>query len=42
MQRGTSIIQNELYAERLVWNKVRMIKDPDTGKRSQTSIPCRD
>ena len=32
MQRGTGIIQNELYAGRLVWNKVRMIKDPDTGK----------
>ena len=28
MQRGIGIIQNELYAERLVWNKVRM--DPDT------------
>ncbi len=33
MQRRTGIIQNELYAGRLVWNKVRMIKDPDTGKR---------
>ena len=33
LQRGTGIIQNELYAGRLVWNKVRMIKDPDTGKR---------
>lgn len=33
MQRGTGIIQNELYAGRIVWNKVRMIKDPDTGKR---------
>jgi site-specific DNA recombinase len=32
-QRGTGIIQNELYAGRLIWNKVRMIKDPDTGKR---------
>src|SRR5712672_1260971 len=32
MQRGTGIIQNELYAGRLVWNKVR-IKDPDTGNR---------
>jgi site-specific DNA recombinase len=32
-QRGTGILQNELYAGRLVWNKVRMIKDPDTGKR---------
>ena len=33
MQRGTGIIQNQLYAGRLVWNKVRMVKDPDTGKR---------
>jgi len=33
MQRGTGLIQNELYAGRLVWNKVRMVKDPDTGKR---------
>jgi site-specific DNA recombinase len=33
MQRGTGIILNELYAGRLVWNKVKMVKDPDTGKR---------
>ena len=33
MQRGTGLIQNELYAGRLVWNKVRMVKDPDAGKR---------
>jgi site-specific DNA recombinase len=32
-QRGTGILQNELYAGRLVWNKVRMVKDPDSGKR---------
>ena len=32
-QRGTGILHNELYAGRLVWNKVRMVKDPDTGKR---------
>jgi site-specific DNA recombinase len=30
---GTAVIQNELYAGRLVWSKVRMTKDPDTGKR---------
>jgi site-specific DNA recombinase len=24
---------NELYAGRIVWNKVRMIKDPTTGRR---------
>ena len=39
MQRGTGIIQNELYAGRLVWNKVRMIKDPDTGKRLSRPNP---
>jgi hypothetical protein len=33
MLRGTGILNNELYAGRLVWNKVRMLKDPDTGKR---------
>ncbi len=33
MQRGNGILNNELYAGRLVWNKVRMVKDPDTGKR---------
>jgi hypothetical protein len=26
-------LQNEIYAGRLVWNRVRMLKDPDTGKR---------
>jgi site-specific DNA recombinase len=33
MQRGNGILNNELYVGRLVWNKVRMVKDPDTGKR---------
>jgi len=32
-QRGIGILNNELYAGRLVWNKVRMVKDPDSGKR---------
>jgi site-specific DNA recombinase len=32
-RRGAGILNNELYAGRLVWNKVRMIKDPDTGRR---------
>jgi hypothetical protein len=37
-QRGNGILNSELYAGRLVWNplvwnKVRMVKDPDTGKR---------
>ena len=31
--RGNGIIFNELYAGRIVWNKVRMVKDPETGRR---------
>ena len=38
-QRGYGIIQNELYAGRIVWNRVRMIKDPDTGKRLSRTNP---
>lgn len=32
-QRGTGILNNELYRGRLVWNRVHMVKDPDTGRR---------
>jgi site-specific DNA recombinase len=32
-QRGTGILNNELYIGRLVWNRLRYIKDPITGKR---------
>ncbi|GAB2707782.1 recombinase family protein [Aliiglaciecola aliphaticivorans] len=32
-RRGTGIINNELYIGKLVWNKLKYIKDPDTGKR---------
>lgn len=31
--RGNGILRNDIYAGRIVWNKVRMIKNPDTGKR---------
>jgi site-specific DNA recombinase len=31
--RGTGMLNNELYAGRLVWNKLRYIKDPETGRR---------
>ena len=31
--RGTGILNNELYVGRLVWNRLRYIKDPATGKR---------
>ena len=32
-QRGTGILNNELYAGRLVWNRQRFVKDPGTGRR---------
>jgi DNA invertase Pin-like site-specific DNA recombinase len=31
--RGTGILNNELYVGRLVWNRLRYIKDPQTGRR---------
>ncbi|WP_343286155.1 recombinase family protein [Mesorhizobium loti] len=39
VQRGTGLLHNELYAGRLIWNRVRMIKDPDTGKRVSRPNP---
>jgi hypothetical protein len=32
-KRGNGILNNELYIGRLVWNRQRFIKDPETGKR---------
>ncbi len=32
-QRGNGILNNELYVGQIVWNKVRMIHDPETGRR---------
>ena len=32
-QRGTGLLNNELYVGRLIWNRLRYIKDPSTGKR---------
>jgi site-specific DNA recombinase len=38
--RGTGILNNELYVGRLVWNRLRYVKDPDTGKRvSRPNVP---
>jgi site-specific DNA recombinase len=31
--RGTGLLNNELYIGRLVWNRLRYVKDPATGKR---------
>ena len=38
-KRGAGIIFNELYLGRIVWNKVRMVKNPDTGKRLSRPNP---
>ena len=32
-KRGTGLINNELYIGRLVWNRLRYVKNPETGKR---------
>jgi site-specific DNA recombinase len=32
-RRGTGILGNRLYAGEIVWNRVRMVKDPETGRR---------
>jgi hypothetical protein len=33
VQRGTGILNNELYIGRIVWNRPRYVKEPDTGRR---------
>jgi site-specific DNA recombinase len=32
-ERGTGVLHNELYVGRYVWNRLRYIKDPRTGRR---------
>ncbi|QRZ15650.1 recombinase family protein [Paracoccus methylovorus] len=32
-KRGTGILNNELYIGKLIWNRLRYLKDPSTGKR---------
>ncbi len=32
-ERGTGIINNKLYIGKLVWNKLKYLKDPETGRR---------
>jgi site-specific DNA recombinase len=31
--RGTGLLNNELYVGKLVWNRLRYVKDPATGRR---------
>jgi DNA invertase Pin-like site-specific DNA recombinase len=32
-RRGTGILNNELYIGRIIWNRLRYVKNPTTGKR---------
>jgi hypothetical protein len=41
-ERGTGILRNELYVGRLIWNRVRMVKDPETGRRVSRPNPKQD
>ncbi len=38
-QRGTGLLNNELYIGKLVWNRLRYIKDPETGRRVSRQNP---
>jgi DNA invertase Pin-like site-specific DNA recombinase len=38
-QRGTGILNNEMYIGRLIWNRLRYVKDPETGKRISRPNP---
>ncbi len=37
--RGTGVLRNELYIGRLVWNRMKFIKNPATGKRVSRMNP---
>ncbi|WP_376870190.1 recombinase family protein [Albirhodobacter sp. R86504] len=41
-ERGTGILNNELYIGRQVWNRLTYVKDPDTGKRISRLNPEAD
>ena len=38
-ERGNGIIQNAIYGGEIIWNKVRMIKDPSSGRRVSRPNP---
>jgi site-specific DNA recombinase len=41
-KRGIGMLNNELYVGRMVWNRQRFVKDPDTGKRLARLNPPTD
>lgn len=38
--RGYGILTNPIYAGEIVWNRVRMVRDPDTGRRTSRPNPA--
>ncbi|WP_315926915.1 recombinase family protein [Mesorhizobium sp. SP-1A] len=38
-RRGNGILNNEMYVGKIVWNRQRFVKDPDTGKRQARPNP---
>jgi hypothetical protein len=40
--RGTGLLNNEMYIGRLVWNRLRYVKDPSTGRRVSRPNPPAD
>jgi len=41
-QRRNGILNNEMYVGRLVWNRQRFVKDPDSGKRQSRLNPAEE
>ena len=41
-KRGTGVLNNELYVGKLIWNRQRFVKDPETGKRQARPNPRED
>ncbi|WP_343061775.1 recombinase family protein [Aminobacter niigataensis] len=39
MKRFNGILQNPIYDGRIIWNRVSMVKDPDTGRRISRPNP---
>lgn len=37
--RGTGVLNNELYRGFYVWNRAKFVKDPDTGRRQRIDRP---
>jgi DNA invertase Pin-like site-specific DNA recombinase len=41
-KRGTGILNNEIYIGKLIWNRLRYVKDPISGKRRSRLNPEKD